>query len=79
MPPLNEGDLMFMPVTDPAISLPQAIEIVKKQNAAIQAVPEVASVVAKIARAETSTDPAPREHDRDHGAPQAGVRSGGPG
>src|SRR5204863_11954 len=59
MPPLNEGDLMFMPVTDPAISLTQAIEITKTQNQAIQAFPEVASVVAKIARAETSTDPAP--------------------
>src|SRR5262249_37759163 len=59
MPPLNEGDLMFMPVTDPAISLAQAIDITKKQNAAIQQVPEVATVVAKIARAETSTDPAP--------------------
>src|SRR5256885_3426709 len=59
MPPLNEGDLMFMPVTDPSISLPQAIDIVKKQNAAIQKVPEVASVVAEIARADTSNDPAP--------------------
>jgi Cu(I)/Ag(I) efflux system membrane protein CusA/SilA len=59
MPPLNEGTLMFMPVTDPAISLPQAIEITRKQNAAIQAMPEVASVVAKISRADTSTDPAP--------------------
>src|SRR6266581_1123682 len=59
MPPLNEGDLMFMPVTDPAISLPQAIEITKKQNVAIQAFPEVASVVAKVSRADTSTDPAP--------------------
>jgi Cu(I)/Ag(I) efflux system membrane protein CusA/SilA len=59
MPPLNEGDLMFMPITDPAISLPQAIDITKKQNAAILAVPEVAGVVAKISRAETSTDPAP--------------------
>src|SRR2546425_1087018 len=59
MPPVNEGDLMFMPVTDPVISLTQAIEITKKQNQAIQAFPEVASVVAKIARAETSTDPAP--------------------
>src|SRR5207248_948138 len=59
MPPLNEGDLMFMPVTDPSISLAQAIEITTKQNAAIQQFPEVASVVAKIARAETSTDPAP--------------------
>jgi Cu(I)/Ag(I) efflux system membrane protein CusA/SilA len=59
MPPLNEGDLMFMPVTDPAISLPQAIEITKRQNEAIRKVPEVASVVSKIARADTSTDPAP--------------------
>lgn len=59
MPPLNEGDLMFMPVTDPAVGLPQAIEIIKKQNAAIAQVPEVAGIVAKIARAETSTDPAP--------------------
>jgi Cu(I)/Ag(I) efflux system membrane protein CusA/SilA len=59
MPPLNEGDLMFMPVTDPAISLPQAIAIAKQQNEAIQHFPEVAAVVAKIARAETSTDPAP--------------------
>ena len=59
MPPLNEGDLMFMPVTDPAISLTQAIEITKTQNQAVQTFPEVASVVAKISRAETSTDPAP--------------------
>ncbi len=59
MPPLNEGDLMFMPVTDPAIGLGQAVEIAKKQNEAIQKVREVASVVAKIARADTSTDPAP--------------------
>jgi Cu(I)/Ag(I) efflux system membrane protein CusA/SilA len=59
MPPLNEGDLMFMPITDPAISLSQAIAITKKQNEAIQRFPEVASVVAKVARADTSTDPAP--------------------
>jgi Cu(I)/Ag(I) efflux system membrane protein CusA/SilA len=59
MPPLNEGDLMFMPITDPAISLSQAIAITKKQNEAIQGIPEVASVVAKVARADTSTDPAP--------------------
>jgi Cu(I)/Ag(I) efflux system membrane protein CusA/SilA len=59
MPPLNEGDLMFMPVTDPAIALSQAIEITKKQNAAIQQFPEVAWVVAKIGRADTSTDPSP--------------------
>ncbi|OLB98615.1 MAG: hypothetical protein AUH30_07260 [Candidatus Rokubacteria bacterium 13_1_40CM_68_15] len=59
MPPLNEGDLMFMPVTDPSIGLGQAIEITRKQNEALQKFPEVASAVAKIARADTSTDPAP--------------------
>ncbi len=59
MPPLNEGDLMFMPITDPAISLPQAIAITRMQNTAIRTVPEVAEVVAKISRADTSTDPAP--------------------
>jgi Cu(I)/Ag(I) efflux system membrane protein CusA/SilA len=59
MPPLNEGDLMFMPVTDPAIALSQAIAIVQQQNAAIQQFPEVDTVVAKVARADTSTDPAP--------------------
>jgi len=59
MPPLDEGDLLFMPVTDPGVSLAQAIEIAKRQNAAIQRVPEVAGVVAKVGRAETSTDPAP--------------------
>src|SRR6266581_3053155 len=41
MPPLNEGDLMFMPVTDPAIGLGQAIEIARKQNEAIGKFPEV--------------------------------------
>ncbi len=59
MPPLNEGDLMFMPVTDPAISLTQALQITRMQNAAMQAVPEVDMVVAKVSRADTSTDPAP--------------------
>jgi Cu(I)/Ag(I) efflux system membrane protein CusA/SilA len=59
MPSLDEGDLMFMPITDPAISLPQALALVQQQNAAIQRFPEVDMVVAKIARADTSTDPAP--------------------
>ena len=66
---------MFMPITDPAIALPQAIEITKKQNAAIQQFPEVASVVAKIARAETSTDPAPLNMTETvvHLKPEVGV------
>ena len=59
MPPLNEGDLMFMPVTDPSISLEENTRIAARQNAALMKFPEVASVVAKVARADTSTDPAP--------------------
>ena len=59
MPPLNEGDLMFMPIADPSVSLEQNTEIAKRQNGALLAFPEVDTVVAKVARADTSTDPAP--------------------
>jgi Cu(I)/Ag(I) efflux system membrane protein CusA/SilA len=59
MPPLNEGDLLFMPVTDPSISLDQNTDIAKRQNAALMAVPEVEYAVAKVGRADTSTDPSP--------------------
>lgn len=59
MPPLNEGDLLYMPVTDPGISLNEATRILSKQNEIIAAFPEVASAVGKAGRAETSTDPAP--------------------
>lgn len=59
MPPLDEGDVLYMPITDPAISLTQATELLKKQDVIIKSIPEVESVVGKIGRAETSTDPAP--------------------
>src|SRR5438067_5893517 len=59
MPPLNEGDLMFMPVTDPAISIDQAREIMSKQDEILKSFPEVETAVGKAGRAETSTDPAP--------------------
>ena len=59
MPPLNEGDLMFMPIADPSISLEENTKIAAKQNAVLQSFPEVAFAVAKVARADTSTDPAP--------------------
>jgi Cu(I)/Ag(I) efflux system membrane protein CusA/SilA len=59
MPPLFEGDLMFMPIADPSVSLEQNTEIAKRQNAALMKTPEVEYVVAKVARADTSTDPAP--------------------
>ena len=59
MPPLNEGDLLFMPITDPSISLEQNTEIARRQNTALMSVPEVAYAVAKVGRANTSTDPSP--------------------
>ena len=59
MPPLDEGDLMFMPIADPSISLAENTRIAAQQNAALMTFPEVLNVVAKVGRAETSTDPAP--------------------
>ena len=58
MPPLNEGDIMFMPIADASISLAQNIDYAKRQDKVLESFPEVAYVAAKIARAETSTDPA---------------------
>ncbi len=59
MPPLNEGDVMFMPVTDPAISIDQANKIMSKQDELLKSFPEVEWAVGKAGRAETSTDPSP--------------------
>jgi Cu(I)/Ag(I) efflux system membrane protein CusA/SilA len=59
MPPLNEGDVMFMPVTDPAISIDEATKIMSKQGELLKSFPEVDMAVGKAGRAETSTDPAP--------------------
>ena len=58
MPPLNEGDIMFMPIADASIALPQNIEYAKRQDKVLESFPEVVYVAAKVARAETSTDPA---------------------
>jgi Cu(I)/Ag(I) efflux system membrane protein CusA/SilA len=59
MPPLDEETAMWMPVTDPSISLTKATELLREQDRIISQDPVVASVVGKIGRAETSTDPAP--------------------
>ncbi|MCA1577124.1 MAG: CusA/CzcA family heavy metal efflux RND transporter [Acidobacteria bacterium] len=59
MPPLNEGDLMYMPVTDPAISIDEALRITSMQDEILKSFPEVEWAVGKSGRAETSTDPAP--------------------
>lgn len=59
MPPLNEGDLMYMPVTDPAISIDEALRIMQREDAILKSFPEVEWAVGKAGRAETSTDPSP--------------------
>jgi copper/silver efflux system protein len=59
MPPLNEGDVMYMPVTDPAISVDEALRILSKQDEILKTFPEVEAAVGKAGRADTSTDPAP--------------------
>ncbi len=59
MPPLDEETALFMPITDPRISLTEATRILRQQDVIIAADPAVAMVVGKVGRAETSTDPAP--------------------
>ncbi len=59
MPPLDEGDLMYMPTTYPGISIGKARELLQQTDKLIASVPEVETVFGKIGRAETATDPAP--------------------
>ena len=59
MPPLNEETALFMPITDPSISLTKAGQILRWQDKVIAQDPLVESVVGKIGRAESSIDPAP--------------------
>ena len=59
MPPLNEGDLLYMPTTLPGISVTKAKELLQQTDRIIASFPEVERVFGKIGRAETATDPAP--------------------
>ena len=59
MPPLDEGDLMYMPTTHPGISIGKARELLQQTDRLIHTVPEVKNVFGKVGRAETATDPAP--------------------
>jgi copper/silver efflux system protein len=61
MPPLDEGDLLYMPSALPGLSSGKAAEILQQTNKLIMQVPEVKRVFGKIGRAETATDPAPLE------------------
>jgi copper/silver efflux system protein len=59
MPPLYEGDLLYMPTTLPGISVTKARELLQQTDKIIRTFPEVHHVFGKIGRAETATDPAP--------------------
>lgn len=59
MPELDEGDLLYMPSTFPAISVGKAQEILQQTDKLIRTIPEVETVFGKMGRAETATDPAP--------------------
>jgi len=59
MPPLNEGDILYMPTTLPGISITKARELLQQTDKILKTFPEVDKVFGKVGRAETATDPAP--------------------
>ena len=59
MPPLDEGSFLYMPTTMPHASIGECLDIIQKQDIAIQSIPEVELVVGKIGRAESPLDSAP--------------------
>ncbi len=61
MPPLDEGDLLYMPTALPGLSAGKASELLQQTDRMIRQIPEVKSVFGKIGRADTATDPAPLE------------------
>lgn len=61
LPPLDEGDVLYMPTALPGLSAGKAAQVLQQTDKMIRSVPEVASVFGKIGRAETATDPAPLE------------------
>ena len=61
MPPMDEGDLLYMPSALPGLSAGKAAELLQQTDRLIKTVPEVATVFGKAGRAETATDPAPLE------------------
>ena len=59
MPPLNERALLYMPTTLPSASVPEIKRVMSAQDKILSSFPEVESVVGKLGRADTATDPAP--------------------
>ncbi len=59
MPPLDEGDILYMPTTFPGVSITKARELLQQTDRILRTFPEVATVFGKVGRADTATDPAP--------------------
>jgi len=59
MPPLNEGDILFMPTAVPGITVTEAMKVLQVQDRMLRQIPEVETVFGKAGQSETSTDPAP--------------------
>jgi len=59
MPPLDEGDILYMPTTYPGVSITKAKEILQQTDKILKTFPEVQTVFGKVGRADTATDPAP--------------------
>jgi Cu(I)/Ag(I) efflux system membrane protein CusA/SilA len=59
MPPMDEGDLLYMPSLRPGVSVDEALQVMRQADKLIMSVPEVKSVYGKMGRAQTATDPAP--------------------
>ena len=70
MPPLDEGDLLYMPITMPGISITEVKNVLQQTDRIIRTFPEVEYVFGKAGRAETATDPAPLSMIGDHHPPQ---------
>lgn len=59
MPPLNEGTILYMPTAPPGMSITEASNVVQSMDRQLMEIPEVVSVLGKMGRADTATDPAP--------------------
>ncbi len=72
MPPLNEGSILYMPITLPGIGVTEACKYLQIQDKLLRQFPEIQSVYGKIGKSETATDPAPHQHGGNDSRPEAG-------
>ena len=79
MPPLNEGDVMYMPVTDPAISIDEALRVMQMQDRMLKSFPEVEWVVGQGRPRGNFDRPRAGEHERDDRSSETNQNNGAPG